>query len=75
MKKNKFESSSSGGDHGICSKTKSSLSLSRFGRRRVGRGGRVCCFMLGVSQLLQWVIDLVEGISRWWPAAENIISV
>jgi hypothetical protein len=52
-----------------------SLALSRFGRRREGRGGRVCCFMLGVSQLLQWVIDLVEGISRWWPAAENIISV
>jgi hypothetical protein len=25
--------------------------------------------MLGVSQLLQWVIDLVEGVSRWWPAA------
>jgi hypothetical protein len=46
-----------------------SLSLSLFGRRKEGRGGRVCCFMLGVSQLLQWVIDLVEGVSRWWPAA------
>lgn len=68
MKKNKFESSSSGGDHGICSKPQV-LSLSRFGRRREGRGGGVCCFMLGVSQLLQWVIALVEGISRWWPAA------
>jgi len=54
---------------GFVPNPKSSLSLSRFGRRREGRGGRVCCFMLGVSQLLQWVIDLVEGISRWWPAA------
>jgi hypothetical protein len=25
--------------------------------------------MLGVSQLSLWVIDLVEGVSRWWPAA------